>query len=187
MLPVLKWIIEALEEEKIKCHKCQEVFVSKSVVAIGIRESYQQSNKEYLFVELICSKCKKATLFELREMSLIEFSFEILDDQEFRIEEKIRQGEEKLSSFSSLTEEQFEEKSIEEAKKNVENSFNTNFERRRKRRIKKSRITQKEVRDSVRFLNSIKSHEEFLISLGMSFQEIEKYQYKKKKKKLENE
>ena len=46
---------------------------------------------------------------------------------------------------------------------------------------RKSKITQKEVNDHVKFLNNIKTHEDLLVAMGISPEDINKYNYKRKK------
>ena len=61
-----------------------------------------------------------------------------------------------------------------------EGSGLTNRSRDRKK-VKKSKITQKELNDAVKFLQTINNHEELLVAMGMSPEEIVKYNGKKTK------
>jgi len=99
------WITKAIESEKLYCRKCKNVFINNNLKAIGIRESIRQFKKQTLFVEMICSNCKELMIFELSDMTLVEFSFEIIEELH-DIEEKIdkkNNGTDKKKIKSKIT------------------------------------------------------------------------------------
>ncbi|HUS51436.1 MAG TPA: hypothetical protein VMZ91_14800 [Candidatus Paceibacterota bacterium] len=160
------WIVKALKKEVVTCHYCKEVFSDNAIMAVGIRKGQGVKAKEFLFVELFCSKCKKVTLFELTEMYLEEFACEILGiDENLDTEELFEMLESELENHAQ------EEKDKPKSSK------------KRIAPIKKSKITLKELKDSAEFLNSINSHDDFLVELGMTPEEIDKYKPEKRKKK----
>ena len=144
------WIVDVLMSKKFKCFDCQKVFTPKDLKAIGIRESFNDKEKEALYIENICSKCKKTTFFELQDMSLTEFAFEVLDGVEEEMDEKM---EEQSSN----------ERPMKKIKK--ENKI---------QKIEKSKITLKNFRDTVKKLKSL-TNDDMLEAMGMPPEEIEKY------------
>ena len=154
------WIIKVVEMEKLECRACKREFSIDDLMSIGIQESSKPPHKDTLCIGLFCSKCKELIIFELKEMNLINFAFDILE-QERGDNIKRNRPKRKSSLFSK--------------DKDVENY--------RKKNPIKSKITLKEVRESKKFLKNCKTHEEFMLALGMSLEEIKKYSYKKQKPK----
>ena len=163
------WMLSALKSTKLRCHKCHNIFNSSQLRALGIRDSYHEEGKETLFIELICSKCSEMTLYELQDMSLVELAFDILDDIEEDVD--IIQKEKHGSSIEELSIN--EDKSGLSKKKIIKKKIS---------KINKSKISLKEIKDSVKLLQSLKTHEDFLIELGYSPEEIEKFNIKKDKR-----
>jgi hypothetical protein len=99
------------------------------------------------------------TIFELKEMSLVEFAFEILEKENESHKQKkpIKKGKKKdvLRELSGS-------KSDRDSLKN-----------------KVSKITKKEVNEVIRFLDNTKTHEDFLVAMGLSPEQIREYNYKK--------
>jgi len=163
MKNIPQWLEASLRSSKLKCHKCKKIFKVNQLKAVGIRDSYQKAGMETLFIELVCSNCSEMTLYEIKEMSLIEFSYEIADDFEMTAEDMAKK-----------------EKSMD-IKEEIENIIDEGPYVKKKR--KKSKITLKELKDSVKFLNNCENNEEFLIAIGMTPEEIDKYNIKKKNTK----
>ena len=154
---VPNWILMALKAEKLRCPQCKEVFNDKSITALGIRQSFKNKNKESLFIELTCTKCGKMTLFELQDMTLMNLAIDILE--EMGVAEVSKMEDEDVSS---MVEEKLE-------------SSNVTKKPHKPPQRAKSKITLREIKESADFLNSIKTHHEFLEALGFSPQEIENY------------
>ncbi|KKM62413.1 hypothetical protein LCGC14_1521940 [marine sediment metagenome] len=174
MLDMPNWIISSLRKEKVDCRKCGFVFNSGSIKAIGIREAYQRGKKETLFVELFCQKCKDEIFFEIREMGLIDFAIDILTNKD-------KEGDE-------YEQEQFDfqqDPKIEDLMSRVEKSQRKKMDKKPGRSNSKSKITLKEIKDHAKFLDTLKTNDEFLQALGMSPEEIKKYEYNKKKESNE--
>jgi hypothetical protein len=158
MKEVPAWIIKVIEIEKLECRNCNRIFGVVDLMSVGIQESSKAPYQDTLCIGLFCSKCKELVIFELKEMSLLHFAFEILEQ-----ETETRDPSDKKS------------KPIDKKNSSSENKS------KRKKRVKKSKITAKEVKESVKFLKEAKSHEEFMLAMGMSFEELQKYNYKKTK------
>ena len=158
------WIKKILDSENLTCGRCDNSFDKEELVSIGIQKSSRSPQKEILFIGIVCNKCKEMTIFELQEMTLLDLSVEVLEEQS--------------ESYSR------------KKKKELDKEIGTKNNSRNKPRIIRSKITRKEIKDSVNFLNNINNHEEFLVALGMSLDEIEGYNIKKKttkRKKEDNE
>lgn len=157
MQEIPNWIIKVIEVEKLKCKDCSKKFSSDNLMTISIQESGRPPHKDYLCIGLYCSKCDELMVFELKEMSLIDFAFEILDQETSdKIKKKSRDA---IPAYTKP-----------ENKKVV----------KRKRKRKKSSITRQEVLEARKFLEPEDlPYEEFLIALGMQPAEIKKYDYKK--------
>ncbi len=160
MKEIPSWIIKVIETENLVCRNCNNEFTVKNLISIGIQDSTKPPHRDTLCIGMFCSKCEDLIIFELKEMTLIDFAFETLDQ---KTSNKI-------------------EKQEDEAKKeiiDILDSLEQNKGRKRKR-VKKSRITKKEI-DEVRAFLKPKDllHEEFLIAMGMLPEDIVKYNYKK--------
>jgi DNA-binding CsgD family transcriptional regulator len=110
------------------------------------------------------------TIFELKDMSLIEFAFEILD-KGTKLNKPKKKSKDKEIEIDILKELSGKKESSgrKPARKRLVN--------------KKSKITKKEVNEVRRFLNGAKTHEEVLVAMGLSPEQISKYSYKKGKDK----
>lgn len=75
-----QWIVQSLNKEKIKCRKCQTLFKTNNIRALGIRHSVRNFDKESLFIEFNCKNCKELMIFEFVEMSLVDLSMEVLQE-----------------------------------------------------------------------------------------------------------
>ncbi|KKL80137.1 hypothetical protein LCGC14_2007800, partial [marine sediment metagenome] len=75
------WVKKILENDNLTCGVCDKVVSLKDLFSMGIQKSSMKPYKEVLFVGIVCKACKEMTLFELREMTLIDFAFEILGGQ----------------------------------------------------------------------------------------------------------
>ncbi len=148
MKNIPKWVVKTMRIENFSCNECNKSLKEKDVIAVGVRNSHKDRKYESFFIEIMCSKCDEIIILELKDMSLVDLSLEILSEQseiEIRREER---GE------------------MEESNVN-------------KKRVKtKSKITQKEIKEVSKFLKSIDSHDDFLISLGMTPEEIDEYKFK---------
>lgn len=151
-----RWVKEILDDQNLTCGKCNNAFVFKDLFAIGIEKSSKKPHKEVLFLGIICKKCGEMTNFELQEMTLLDLAFEVLEDQS---QNQSDQNKQELDTEMGIKRGTIKPKKT------------------------RSKITLKEIKDHADFLKNVKTHEEFLVALGMSLDEIEKYNIKKKKKK----
>lgn len=157
MQEIPNWIIKVIEIEKLKCKTCRNKFDADNLMSISIQESSRPPHKDYLCIGLYCVECKELMLFELKEMSLIDFAFEILDQE---------------------TSDKIKKKSKNDVPAVAKSE--TKKTKKRKKRRKKGNITRSEVLAARKFLEPEGLlHEEFLIALGMLPEEIKKYNYKK--------
>ena len=155
MQHIPSWIIKVVKDEKLTCSRCKKLFKVDDLMSIGIQESSRSPYNDTLCIGMFCPTCKDLTIFELKEMSLIEFAFEVVEQE---TDNKIGKRSQRTSS-SMLR----QSSSVSKKKKGLK---------------QKSKITSKEIRDCVKFLRD-HNHEDFLISLGMSMEEIKKYSYRK--------
>jgi len=155
MQEIPNWIVKVVETEKLECRNCKMVFSVDNLMSISVQESSKSPHKDTLCIGLYCHDCKELMIFELKEMSLIDFAFEILDQETSnKIQKKSKDDSPALANKSG--------------------------KKRIKRINSKSKITRKEVDDIKKFLGDKNlSHEEFLIALGMLPEDIKKYNYKK--------
>lgn len=160
MKDIPKWILNIVDTNTLYCQKCKEVLREGDIASIGIQESSVAPHDDKLCVGMICSSCKDMTIFELKEMSLIELSFEILE------------GETKPKKS---------EKIVRKSKKKdiLEDLSGIKKKKKKKKRSAKSKITEKEQNEVRRFLKKAKTHEEVLVAMGMSPDQIAQYNYKK--------
>ena len=156
---VPKWIIKVIETGKLHCSECRKTLEVKSLISVGIQKGSEEPYSDRLCVGLNCSSCMKMTVFELKDMSLLEFAFEFLDKE---------------------TEPELKKKSDSKSnKKDIFDELSGGKTTRKKSLVKKSKITKREVTDIAKFLKNTKTHEEFLVAMGMSPEQISKYHYKK--------
>jgi len=157
MKNIPEWVVKVIKTDSLNCNKCRVLFKMDSLISIGIQESSLEPHEDKLCVGMYCDNCKEMTIFELKEMTLIEFAFEILEKE---TEPKDRKEKNKIIN-------------------NPLDILGENKKVKRRKPIPRSKITKKEIRDSVKFLGSIKTHEEFLVAMGLSPEQIKQYDYKK--------
>ncbi len=166
MRDIPEWIVRMVEADNLYCNKCRKTLKVEHVISMGIHESSVEPHDDKLCVGVCCPHCKDITIFELKEMSLVEFAFEILD--------KGTRPEKKKG---------WEQKDKKSEKRDVLKEISGRKPTRKRIVNKKSKITKKEVNEVRRFLNSAKTHEDVLVAMGMSPEQISKYSYKKGKDK----
>jgi len=161
MKEIPKWIIKVIEREKLNCRHCKKNFNVDNLMSIGIQESSRSPYGDYLCIGMFCTVCKELLIFELKEMTLIDFAFEILDQETSnKIKKNIKKDEQSQSEQSEQSDQLIKKKA-------------------RRKSTDKSNITSKEITEVRNFLKDKNLlHEEFLIALGMSPEEIKTYNYK---------
>jgi len=179
MLDIPQWILKTLNEEKLLCHKCKNTMGEKNIRACGVRNSFKNKQKEVLFLEVFCKKCEELTIYEIDDMGLIEFSFEIIEEMERQAEEE--QSNDQMEKKMTEEEEEYDLfEGVSENNSRRKNKVNNSNKPNKKR---KSKITNKEIKDIITFLNNggkKRYHDDFLIELGLSPEEIDSYKIKKK-------
>ena len=160
MKEIPKWIIKVIEKEDLVCGKCKIQFTIENLMSIGIHESTRSPHLDTLCIGMMCSECNELIIFEIKEMSLIDFAFEMLDKE-----------------TSNKVEKKTKKDTVRDIIDDLEKG---QIKRRKKKRVKKSNITLEEVKEVRKFLETKDlSHEDFLMALGMLPEEIDKYNYKK--------
>jgi len=168
MKKVPDWIYDALKKEKVKCQDCGFLFKGANIVAVGVRSSLRKPGIEAMFIELMCFKCNNAIMFELQEMDLSGLAYEILDE------------ETKPHKKEPIKKEYIKKEYI------INPDKGSDIEKKGKKSSKlssKSKITLTEIRESADFLNSIESHDDLLLEMGMSPEDIEEYKTKGKEER----
>jgi hypothetical protein len=166
MKDVPKWVWRIIEAEPLACSKCEIPLESKDLISIGIMKSSISHGVYKLSIGLKCSKCQDVTIYELKEMSLIEFAFELLEGK----------AEEASDESQDLSDVDFEDDFLEEDNDSLEElSSQISAEDQKpfhritpKKKNKKTKITQKEMNEAVRFLNKSRYFEDILIAMGAS-------------------
>lgn len=158
MQEIPKWIIEVIDEEKLTCRQCKGDFKSNNLMSIGIQESSKSPHNDYLSIGLFCRECKELMIFELKPMTLIDFSFEILEQETSnRIKKKSKEDTPAMVS--------------DRGKKKIKRLMS-----------QKSRITSKEVDDVRKFLKPKDlSYDDILSAMGMLPEDIKRYNSKEEK------
>lgn len=159
MKDVPEWITRIIETEDLYCNKCKDLFKRNNLISVGIQQSSMEPHDDKLCVGMFCSVCREITIFELKDMSLVEFAFEIL-------EKETEPRDNRKPSSKMMEQNIFSDIRGRKKRKSVSN---------------KSKITKKDLNEAVRFLRNIKTHEEFLVAMGMSPEQISQYSYKKSK------
>ena len=162
------WIYEDIKNEKLECHKCKKRFASRDLRSIGIRQGFD-NKEESMYIELYCKKCDNTTLFELQEMDLVEFSLSVMQDVDILDEEMFSKGK--------TEDENFLEHPSKEMFEKLEKRMNRMNRDLKDKKNNKSKITSAEIKEAVKFLNSTDCHEDFLIAIGMSPEEIDSFKH----------
>ena len=165
MQDIPRWIGDYIIKKSCSCGKCKMLLNEKHLTSIGIKYSYKNPIKEALFIELTCIKCGFVTKYEIRYMLLVELSLDIIQE----LQEQ--QQEEEMNKENSHKEERHRECNKELNNPNGTNDKGVIFTPKKD----KSKITLKEIRDSSKFLQSIKTHGEMLEAMGMNPEEIDQY------------
>ena len=166
------WIRKILTSDNLTCGRCDKIFNHKELISVGIQKSSRRPHKEILFIGIACDKCGEMTIFELQEMGLLNLAFEIIEEQtEEYTNKKKRELDKEINSTRKRPGQQ-------DRQNNQQNNNNQQHQQ-----IIRSKITRKEIKEDIRILNNIKYHEDFLVALGMSLDDIEKYRFKKRKKR----
>lgn len=140
MKDVPQWIEKFLDEGKINCGRCNKKFGASDLVSVGIQEGAENPDDDMLALGVYCEDCHEMTIIELKEMSLMDLAFEIIES---------------------------DKRQDKDEKKNIATK-------------KKSKITDEEVRQAKLFLSAMKYNTELLEAMGMSPEEINKYEFKKR-------
>lgn len=148
------WVKKILDNDKLTCGACDKLVTFGDLFSVGIQKSNKKPHKEVLSIGLVCKYCDEMTIFELNEMTLLDLAFEILEEQSKNQDDKNR--------------------------KDLDREIDTVPKKSKKI---KSKITIREIKNSVAFLNKLKTHDDFLMALGMSLEEIESYKIKKHDRK----
>ena len=161
------WIIKFLNSGNICCGLCNKKFSEEDLISIGIQESIVDPNKDMLTIGMYCEDCHEVTLAEIKEMSLVDLSIDVLESEE----DEIREDQEEIENMRS-------DYRKNKKKCRVDNNNKNNR--------KGAGISKKDVSNVSRFLKSIDSHDELLTAMGMLPEEIEKIKKEGEKERKKN-
>ena len=155
-----QWLIDGLSRDSdLRCPHCAAGFKENGINAIGVRISVQDDQKEVLFIEYHCQKCKKVTMLEMGEMGLEEFCTTVLEDLEKQALEEIEQD---METLEPEPEPKSKPSKGPKAKKKKSKSGDV----QEKQQVL-SKITLTELRQSRRKLQEFDSHDDFLKHIGV--------------------
>ncbi len=177
------WIRKILNSDNLTCGRCDKIFSRKELISVGIQKSSRKPHKEILFIGIACDICGEMTIFELQEMSLLNLAFEIIEEQTEEFTNKKKRELDNEMSNNSIRKRPGQPSNNQQQSNRQNNQQN----QQNQQKIITSKITRKEIKEDVKILNNIKYHEDFLVALGMSLDDIEKYRFKKRKKRKKNE
>jgi predicted nucleic-acid-binding Zn-ribbon protein len=154
MLEFPKWFEKALKV--IECPKCNRKIEKDHILAEGIRKSIMYEKETAFFIEYRCPKCDSHATIELTKMTVEDFVMEMVD--RFSSE-----GEDLPLEEQSSQEDPYDDGEEAEKKKEID-----------KTPPKKSKISSVEY-DAVKdMIKKCESHEEFLLNIGITPDEMEK-------------
>lgn len=149
MLIFPSWFEKALQV--LECPKCHEKIRKEHIIAEGIRNSIVHKGETAFFIEHKCPDCSSHATIELTKMCIEEFALEIMGV---------------LSSQEEREEESQDKTDIYESSDKTKNE---------KKPIKKSKISSMEIDEITESIKNCKTHEEFLLDIGVSQEEIDSY------------
>lgn len=149
MKNVPDWVLKLLSSGKISCAKCSKNFDQDDLISVGVQESVENPHEDMLVLGALCKHCHEITMVELKQMSLLDLAFEIIESDN-------TESQESSNPKSS---------SSNQHQKNI-----------------KSKITEKDVKEAREFLKKMKYNDELLYAMGMSPEEVSKYNIKNKEK-----
>lgn len=153
MQDVPEWINRLLGKGKIMCISCSQVMGEDDLISVGIQEATDDPNEDVLVIGVYCSECREVTMVELKKMTLLDLSLEVIESESRKVDEN--DDEDNIVDMIDLQDKKSQEVNL------------------------KSKISKKEIENISDFLKKIKNHEEMLLAMGMSIEEIEKYSFKK--------
>lgn len=150
--------------EAVKCQSCKRKFGDKDLIGVGIHKSLANPKIEVMFLEMMCSSCNKESLFEIDEMSVLDFAFNVVyemeKNEEGSIDKFLRPDNEKETPMP-----------------------NNNNERKLPRQSRpRTKIRKKDLADTKRLLENMETMGELLLSMGMKPEDIKKYLKNEKNK-----
>lgn len=158
-------IIQFLIDDKFICPKCHENFKEENIFGFGIGKDVKTEQKNFMFIDYICNKCKETLKIRIKEMDALDMAFYILQEygEEGVLDIEEDDGEEEYFIQKQKEEKPQRQKKTEEPKP-------------------RSKITRKELKEINRIMKNIHTGEDMLRALGMSSHEIDTYDLTKKNK-----
>ncbi len=150
MLDLPKWLKDILSE--LKCPGCKKDLQPEAINAEGIRKSAVYKNKTAYFIEYHCPFCKQSSTLELNAMTVEDWVMQMFD--------QYASGE-----YSKKYDEKDDSKNDKDAPKAI-SELN-------KRTDRKTKISDEEFQEAIRFINGCKTHEEFLFGIGLDQSQID--------------
>jgi DNA-directed RNA polymerase subunit RPC12/RpoP len=132
-----RWIVEMLKASKTSCSDCGTDFDKSGIMAIGIRALHTDESKDGVYVEYECPSCSAGRIMEFQHMTIEQFVMEVISE----VEEVV----------------------TEEAHSMIDSKPKTHSKNKKaKKKVGKSKITQVEQDNVVEMMNECNNWEEFL-------------------------
>ena len=182
MLDLPNWLIAALPG--IECPKCKIPIKRSQIIAIGMRlRTPKKKSKKIstaIYIEHECSGCKYYAILDLGEISMKEFVLDMVDST-LEPEDIIELlGEDDTEEQAPrLPEQEFDEiiydETLGEQGDFDRNKSKNGDQNKGNSYIGKSKISNNEYNKAIKFVEKCKNHYEFMLGIGITPEEIEKY------------
>ena len=143
----------------LECPKCKSSLKREGIVAEGIRRNKKSKRGKIdtsFYIEYNCDGCNGTSIMTFTQMSMKKFVHDLAD--------KFKSDEDSYD---------FSDNNLEEKGTG-------------KKEMIKSKISKTEFDDAIKFLYACKTHEEFMMGIGVTPEEIEKYEKEVKDEKEQN-
>lgn len=166
MLDFPKWFDKAIKV--MKCSNCHQKMSKEHILAEGIRKSIVHENATAFFIEYKCPKCDAHITMELTKMTVEDFVMEMIDQF----------AEQDMNDFEGASAEEGYYYP-EETDDSFRNEYDTQAERKKdkkrgRKNRNKSKIADNEFIEIKDIIKNCKTHEEFMLSIGITEDDIKK-------------
>lgn len=152
MIPLPKWVLDVLNQSFCPNEKCNKPLTKRGVVGIGIREEVVKRRKMQSFCyEYDCPYCKQKTAFTGFPTTFNDFILDLIDLSE---------------SFPEKDMPEFVGE-VMDGPKDMDDDSDYDETPKHRWPPKKSRITEKEMKECIKFLNETEFYDDFLEKLGI--------------------
>ena len=172
MIDMPVWLVQYLPE--LRCPECGSKVVKDSVVAVGIRGYYEGKNKDeyvtWIAIEHKCPKCDGKFIFDISRCSMKNFVYEMMC-----LYGLFGKNQDQVVDTLQIED---EDEQMEEMEETYDNTINENlreYDRLIKGGDQKSHISDEEINNFRKRLNTAKTWRQTLESMGVSDQDTERY------------